>query len=223
MDSDPGWTFDDPNWAWGTPTGDGGDDYGNPDPDSGYTDSNVVGYNLGGDYEMDIDPTKWATTPVIDCTGMTNVTLNFYRWLNIEEQPYDYAYIDVSDDGSTWYMIWENESGEIADSSWSLQSYDISAIADDQSTVYVRWGIKSDGGWQYSGWNIDDVELIANNTHVLTGDIKQDCQVDLGDLTIMMDYWLDLCGDCEGADLSDNGKVDLKDFAILAQNWLEEI
>jgi hypothetical protein len=223
MDSDPGWTFDDPNWAWGTPTGDGGDDYGNPDPDSGYTDSNVVGYNLGGDYEMDIDPTKWATTPVIDCTGMTNVTLNFYRWLNIEEQPYDYAYIDVSDDGSTWYMIWENESGEIADSSWSLQSYDISAIADDQSTVYVRWGIKSDGGWQYSGWNIDDVELIANNTHVLTGDIKQDCQVDLGDLTIMMDYWLDLCGDCEGADLSDDGKVDLKDFAILAQNWLEEI
>ncbi len=48
FDSDPGWTTED-WWAFGRPTGSGSTSC--CDPASGYTGSNVYGYNLGGDYE----------------------------------------------------------------------------------------------------------------------------------------------------------------------------
>jgi M6 family metalloprotease-like protein len=170
MDSDPGWTFTGSEWEWGVPTGSGGE-YGNPDPTSGYTGSNVIGYNLSGDYNNSVDPTEWATTPAIDCTAMINVTLSFYRWLNVEMSDYDHAYIEVSNDGSAWNTIWEN-SVETTDSSWTLQTYDISAFADAQPTVYIRWGMgTTDVSWRFSGWNIDDVGItgdVATSQHTLT-------------------------------------------------------
>jgi M6 family metalloprotease-like protein len=157
MDTNPGWTLDS-LWQWGTPTGSGGQ-YGEPDPTAGYTGDNVVGYNLLGDYENSIASTRWAKTPPINCTNRTGVTLTFYRWLNVEQPTYDHAYIQVSNNGSIWSTIWENPS-EITDSSWTLQTFDVSAIADNQPTVYIRWGMgPTDSSWQYSGWNIDDVKV----------------------------------------------------------------
>ena len=39
---------------------------------------------------------------------------------------------------------------------------DISAVADGQPAVYVRWTMgTTDGGWRYCGWNIDDIQLVA--------------------------------------------------------------
>jgi hypothetical protein len=65
----------------------------------------------------------------------------------------------VSNNGTSWTTIWENTS-EVTDSSWTEVSYDISAVADDQPTVYLRWTMGStDSGWRYSGWNIDDVTI----------------------------------------------------------------
>ncbi len=165
MDTDPGWTLDlgaaPDQWQWGTPTG-GGGQYGNADPPAGHTGSNVVGYNLSGDYPNSISSTQWITTPAIDASAYSNVQLEFYRWLNVEQPAFDHAYIEVSNDGSNWSQIWRNPS-EITDSSWTLQTFDISSIADQQATVYIRWGIGStDGSWQYSGWNIDDVVVTAD-------------------------------------------------------------
>ena len=158
MATDPGWTLDS-QWAWGVPTGSGGGRHGSPDPTAGHTGTHVVGYNLAGDYENDISTTRWAVTPAIDCSGYENVSLNFYRWLNVEEPSYDHAYVEVSNNGSSWTTIWQNGT-EVTDSSWSVQQFDISAIADGQSTVQVRWGMgTTDGSWQYSGWNLDDVQL----------------------------------------------------------------
>ena len=161
MDTNPGWSLEG-NWAWGTPTGSGGGT-GNPDPASGFTGSNVIGYNLSGDYAQ-MNSTEWATTPVIDCTDKTNVTLKFYRWLNVGSPidgppPRDHAYIEVSNDGSVWNTIWQNTTA-VTDSSWQLLQYDISAFADDRPSVYIRWGIgETNQKDHYSGWNIDDVEV----------------------------------------------------------------
>jgi len=47
FDSDPCWVTEG-RWAFGQPTGGGGFC---GDPNSGYTGSNVYGYNLGGNYE----------------------------------------------------------------------------------------------------------------------------------------------------------------------------
>jgi hypothetical protein len=81
--------------------------------------------------------------------------------LGVEQPSYDHAYVRVSNNGTSWVTVWEN-AGEIADVSWVEMDLDISAVADNQSTVYLRWTMGStDGGWRYCGWNIDDIRLSA--------------------------------------------------------------
>ncbi|UCG15851.1 MAG: hypothetical protein JSV19_11205 [Phycisphaerales bacterium] len=160
LDTDPGWTTTD-QWAFGTPTGSGS--Y-NGDPTSGYTGSNVYGYNLYGDYTNNL-PARYLTTTAFDCTGLFDVTLRFQRWLGVESNSnYDEATIEASNDGSTWTVLWRatDTGSAIADTSWQLQDVSLAAIADDQPTVYVRWGMgPTDGGTTYPGWNIDDVQIVA--------------------------------------------------------------
>jgi gingipain R len=156
MSSNPGWTVQG-QWAWGTPTG-GGGQYGNPDPTSGASGPNVYGYNLAGDYANSMAETHLTSTAV-DCGELAQVILKFQRYLNVETPSYDHAYVRVSNNGSSWTTVWQNTS-EVTDSGWSLQEFDISAVADGQSTVYLRWTMgTTDSSWQYSGWNIDDVEI----------------------------------------------------------------
>ncbi len=156
LDSDPGWSTEG-LWQFGVPTGQGGS-YGNADPSSGYTGDNVYGYNLNGDYESSM-PERNLTTPAIDCSGKSNVHLKFYRWLNVESSSYDHAYVKISNDGISWTVLWENDN-TIEDDSWNLVDFDISAYADNESTVYIRWTMgTTDGYWHYSGWNIDDICL----------------------------------------------------------------
>ena len=158
MDANPNWD-NEGQWAYGQPTG-GGGQYGGPDPTAGFTGDNVLGYNLYGDYPNNLAETNLTST-AIDCSGMYGVTLKFWRWLGVEQPQYDHAYVRVSNDGCNWYTVWENEE-TIEDYAWSQMDLDISQYADNQSTVYLRWVMgETDGGWQYCGWNIDDIEIYA--------------------------------------------------------------
>ena len=108
----------------------------------------------------------------------------------MEAPTYDHAYIEISNDGTVWNRIWENPA-EITDSSWKLQSFDVSTLVDNQPTVYIRWAMgPTDNLWHYSGWNIDDVTLIASNVPELVGDFEPDCDVDSFDLKILVNAWL---------------------------------
>jgi hypothetical protein len=163
MDSDPGWTMDGGSeWQFGAPMGLGGE-HGNPDPTSAYSGNNVYGYDLTGlgaqpgDYEANMPATLYLTTTALDFSGYTDVEVEFQRWLNVESPSYDHAYLEVSNDGVNWTVVWENGE-QLTDDSWRLASYDISDVADGESTVYIRWGIgPTDSSWFFSGWNIDDV------------------------------------------------------------------
>ena len=175
FETDAGWTISGGLWARGVPTG-GGGAYGYPDPTRGTHGNSVLGYNLNGDY-TDNMPQYHVTSPAIDCTDMSNVQLRFQRWLGVEEPSYDHAYIRVSTNGTTWNTVWENPR-TISDSSWNEYAYDISAYADNQATVYVRFTMgSSDGGWTWCGWNIDGLAVIARNCRgplYMCGDINND-------------------------------------------------
>jgi hypothetical protein len=158
METNPGWSTEG-QWGFGQPSGSGGA-YGNPDPSSGYTGTNVYGYNLNGDYTNNM-PEYDLTTDAIDCTDLSDVHLKFRRYLGVEQSAYDHAYVRVSNNGTNWVTVWQNDE-TITDSSWVPMDLDISSVADDQSTVYVRWTMgTTDVGWTYCGWNIDDVEIEA--------------------------------------------------------------
>ncbi len=164
LDSNPGWSTDG-DWAFGAPQGNGGE-YGSADPRSGATGANVYGYNLSGDYDNNMRA-QYLTMPSLDLRGTAGVTLSFQRWLGVEEPAYDSADIEVSTDGgSTWTIVWSN-SMEITDRAWVPMEVDLSALADNQPDVRIRWGMGStDRSARYCGWNIDDISIFA----VRTGD-----------------------------------------------------
>ncbi len=150
LDSSPGWTTTEA-WAFGEPQGAGGD------PSSGQTGSNVYGYNLAGDYTNNMSE-EYLTTPALDLSGHTGVTLSFWRWLGVESNNYDHAIVQVSNDGSSWTTKWANGGTAVDEISWSKVTHDISSVADGQSTVYVRWVMGPTNNIStYHGWNIDDI------------------------------------------------------------------
>jgi len=218
FDTNPGWTTE-AQWAFGQPTG-GGGEYGGPDPTSGHTGSNVYGYNLNGDYP-DYMPEYHLTSTAIDCSELYNVHLKFWRWLGVEQPIYDHAYVRASHDGSNWSTVWQNGS-EITDYSWVEMDVDISGVADDQPTVYLRWTMgTTDGGWRYCGWNIDDIELVAYVCEEeIPGDLNGDGCVDQKDLGILLTDWDCTGGDCPG-DCDGDGDTDQEDLGILLAHWGE--
>lgn len=218
LDANPGWTTEG-LWAYGQPTG-GGGQYGNPDPTGGHTGPNVYGYNLFGDYENNL-PERHLTAGPFDCSALSATTLSFWRWLGVETSTYDHAYVRVSNNGLNWSTIWEN-GGQVSDASWSRHEYDIAAIADGQSDVYVRWTMgTTDSSWQFCGWNIDDVQIWGIELpNYITGDMDCDGDVDFDDIN---PFVLALSGqagyeaaypDCEweAADVDGDGTVDFDDI-----------
>ncbi|MCP4092535.1 MAG: M20/M25/M40 family metallo-hydrolase [Planctomycetes bacterium] len=154
--SDNGWTHTQvatqDDWQRGTPQGNGGD------PGGAYSGANVWANDLGlsgwnGTYATNTN--NHLDSPPFDCTGASGVYLRFARWLTVEDGAYDHARIEVN--GQT---VWSNPTGsDLLDNAWSIQDIDISAIADGNPSVSVRFHLDSDGGLEYGGWNIDDFEL----------------------------------------------------------------
>ena len=215
LDADPGWTTEG-QWAFGQPTG-GGGEYGGPDPTGGHTGSNVYGYNLQGDYDNNM-PEYHLTTTAIDCSGLGGVRLSFQRWLGVEQPAYDHAYVRVSNDGNNWTTVWDN-GAEITDSSWIYQEFDISAVADDQPEVYLRWTMgTTDSGWCYCGWNIDDIQILAIDCdYPCPADVNGDEVVDIDDLFQVLSAW-GPCNECP-EDLDDSGIVDIDDIFAVLSAW----
>lgn len=167
------------SWEIGTPSG--GQGYnnfffqwryeGNPDPISDHSLTNsinkVAGQGLGASSTEQgvsgyfVNSSEWIQSPVINCENIYNVSLSFWRWANFEPNS-DYAFVEVSNDGATWFAL-EHPMG-IEDSEWTQIIIDISEYADWKQQVYLRWRSESSAWTYYSGWNIDDVLITGNST-----------------------------------------------------------
>jgi len=130
--------------------------------------------------------------------------------------------LQASTDGANWVMVWEHPGASISDASWQAQQFDISAIADDQPTVYLRWGLgPTDTSITYPGWNIDDVEIWGLvPPPKLYGDMNCDGVVDTADIDGFVIALVDPAGyatafpDCDHslADCNGDGQVDTADI-----------
>lgn len=170
LTSDPGWPRTG-QWAFGQPLGQGGSSYGRPDPATGFTGQNVLGVNLAGDYSTAVGGPHTLTAGPFNLSGYAATRLQFRRWLNSDWTPYATTNVEVSTNGTTWQRVWTNGTAYITESAWSLQDIDLSAYADNQGTVYLRWTYTIGGGaWPLSGWNIDDIAILGMAPRSLTFD-----------------------------------------------------
>jgi len=216
MNENPNWSTTG-QWAWGIPVG-GGGEYGNPDPTSGATGQHVFGYNLQGDYANNLDE-KYLTTNPINISEYENVQLQFSRYLNVEQPAYDHASIAIRTNASSgWSTIWSNQS-TIEDNQWQNMIYDLSEFTNDADTVEIRWVMgETDGGWRYSGWNIDDVQLMTTTSDGVSGDVNCDGYVNVTDVLEVVSLW----GPCDGvcaADIVPDGTINVADLLQVIGNW----
>ena len=162
LDTDPGWPRTG-QWAFGHPTGGGGLSYGFPDPTNGATGANVFGVNLAGDYAVTVGGPYYVTLGPINLTNIASTRLQFQRWLNSDYQTWAYATIEVSTNGTTWTTIFSNGTSAYTANAWTKVQYDISALVDGKPAVYIRWGyqVGQSSVFPYSGWNIDDIEILG--------------------------------------------------------------
>jgi subtilisin-like proprotein convertase family protein len=157
MTTNPGWTMGS-GWFFGPPSGTGGD------PASAATGANVFGYALGN-YTNNISATSWLTSAPINIAGLGAPRLEFKRWLGVERNRYDKAFVDVSGDGITWTNLWTNPDVTIVDTAWQSVSFEIPAALVGSTGLRVRWGLgPTDSSVVYAGWNIDDVLITGYPT-----------------------------------------------------------
>jgi hypothetical protein len=157
MDADPGWTLQ-PDWEYGTPA------YTSGGPSSGFSGTKIIAYNLSGNYPNNLS-VKYATTPQINASGSTSLTLRFRRWLGVRN--IDSATIQASTAGVNWVNVWSSAGAGISDNGWQLIQHSLPGSVTGSSSLRLRWGLSSggQGGRPASiGWNIDDVELLGDGT-----------------------------------------------------------
>lgn len=155
FETDTGWTLEG-EWQIGAPEGKGSSP---PDPAAAFAGARVLGHDLTGlgslpgDYEPSV--TQSATSPVIDASTLSRGQLKFRRWLNVAGGGAA-SYVEAFKNG-TWFMVWGSGPLGNSESSWSLQTLDISAYADGNAQLRVRFrqkgGISS--ATSRSGWNVD--------------------------------------------------------------------
>ncbi|MBN1295799.1 hypothetical protein JXA80_03400 [bacterium] len=155
FDTDPGWeitsypTSGSPpgpysNWEFGPPL---------VGPNAPYSGINLYGTNLSGSY--DNNWTLALTSPPIDCSDLSDVTLVYANWIGVEEV-HDHARIRLRNDGSTWMTSLDQTT---SNRYWQVSELDISNVADNEPQVELRFDVRADSSVNAEGFYVDDVKI----------------------------------------------------------------
>ena len=137
------------SWAWGAPTS---------GPNAAYSDPNVWATNLSGYYNNSEE--SYITSPVIDLSGYAGLapTISFWHWYSSESNTWDWAGVEVSNNGgTTWTSVWEKFGTSV--SPWTFKSLQLDPTY-AVSNFQFRFHFHSDSSVNsYYGWYIDDVAV----------------------------------------------------------------
>jgi len=144
-------------WQAGAPMGLGGD------PKTAHGGTGVFGTDLSTDGMYKANGSSYAEAPAVDTTGYTNVHLQYYRWLTVEDGVFDKA--TISANGAP---VWTNLTSAATatttinhvDKEWRFSDVDLSAQA-ASGKVTLRFALSSDQGLNLGGWNLDDLCVVA--------------------------------------------------------------
>ncbi len=115
----------------------------------------LVAQGSNGDYRR--STTNWLESAPIDCSALTGTRLSYWRWLTVEDGGFDHARVQVN--GVT---VWENPAGaNLLDTAWTFVEHDISALADGNPAVTIRFELEADDGLQFGGWTLDDMRVFT--------------------------------------------------------------
>ncbi len=160
-----GWThLGNDDWAWGVPTPPSADD-----PPAPYSGNHLVGTNLSGDGRYTNRAQDRLVSPEIDLGIYSDVHLQYRRFLVVADASTDPATI-LANDESAWSNLGTTNGENIVhqDREWVFQDVPLSGHL-GINRVKVTFALDPDDGYARTGWNIDDVCIVAN-AHATCGD-----------------------------------------------------
>lgn len=116
---------------------------------SSFTDSPT------GNYGNNIN-TNMTLAAAVNVSSTPVVYLSFWHRY-ATEAGYDFCYVEVSsNNGTTWSQV-ASYNGTMT--TWTQQTFDITALAGGSTQVKIRFRLTSDAGLTADGWYIDDIKL----------------------------------------------------------------
>ncbi len=119
-----------------------------------HSPSNSLHDSPGGNYAANLNISATLATPW-DLSGVLNATLSYWYMCDIETA-FDYMYAEISTDGETWLNL---ETYDIQDMTEFVQE-EIALggfVGAGYETVWLRFRLETDGGFEINGMYIDDV------------------------------------------------------------------
>jgi hypothetical protein len=179
-----------------------------------------------GDYDLKIDP-NWLGM------GAKALSLWFYGDPCNPVDQHDKMYIKLVDSDTPDHnaTVFYSDYGDMTDlretiwHEWNIPLTDFTSADPNFNLRKIKNVIIGFGdGTQAARDGIiyfDDIRLYITRCvpEMVEGDVDGNCAVDFKDFAIIANKWLDI-GCCE--DLYKDDKVDFRDFAILADSWLRE-
>lgn len=146
-----------------------------------------------GTYAASTDASATLANP-IDLSSALDADLSFLAMYDIEAG-FDYCYIQAQADGGTWVTL-DAIDIEAMIGTWIPHSYSLGGFV-GSSSVSIRFRFVSDGGVEYDGIYIDDVEVTSSSTDLAAPLILHDGPVlyegASGDFTVQADL-IDISG-----------------------------
>lgn len=142
-------------------------------PMSAVSPPNVWATDLDNTYENGSNYS--LISPVIDLTDVSEATLTFNHWYEIEGG-YDFGYVEATKDGGTTWTELGKFSHNTNGKQWTPVFYGLNALTGNE--VQFRFRLTSDNSVVRTGWFIDDFRVLGvtaeteteDNAVVLTGD-----------------------------------------------------
>lgn len=138
------------------------------------------GIPLTGPLSTVSPPNVWATdldntyengsnysliSPVIDLKDVSEATLTFNHWYEIEGG-YDFGYVEVTRDGGTTWTELGKFSHSTNGKKWTPVFYDLDALTGQE--VQFRFRLTSDNSVVKTGWFLDDFRVLGVATDAVT-------------------------------------------------------
>ena len=121
----------------------------------------------GGDHGNNLDVS--LTSQVFDFSSLAGLKLSFFQRYELESG-FDFGYVEVSTDGSTWETVGTVNGAE---TTWHEVSFDLPQL-DAAATARVRFRLSSDVSVTEDGWYVDDVRISGYDPSLLSGLIFSD-------------------------------------------------
>jgi hypothetical protein len=132
-----------------------------PSEDHSAVGVNAACTNLDGHMApLDTLYTNSLTSPIYDFSGCSNVSLELWRFMEIEGDNYDFCYYQYKDSPTAQWKTFETYGDvEVDDDDWVQYTKTLSSIADGKSHFQLRFYCTTDHWYEGSGLCLDDVKI----------------------------------------------------------------